>query len=1232
MASDGERMNLPGLTDQQRQAVTARGVSVALSAGAGCGKTFVLTERFLKELEPDGHAGVKGDSPIFADAKIGTVPDRRSRLGQLVAITFTERAAREMRSRIRAACRRRLKECPEHNVGYWLGLVRELDSARISTIHSFCGSLLRAHAVEAGVDPRFRVLDAAQAATLLFELTDDVLRTRLADRDEAALTLVTRFSLDRLREMIARLLDARQEIDWAFWRSETAEGLVKRWEDFWRRDTLPRVVRRIGESADAKAILDLAMRYPPDHPVMRERCDFLLQHLPQLCGAGVSPAIAKAGGTPTLQTAGGTPAPQELFAAIRDNAKVQGGGTKKQWASEDVYEQFKDAATGLREQIDKAKKQMLFDALAAKPAAEIALRAVALAADVAEQYDREKRELGVLDFNDLLIHARRLLVGSERGELRKRLAGQIRLLLVDEFQDTDPLQVELVKALCDNEHLRGKLFLVGDYKQSIYRFRGADPSVFRRLREEIPSAGRLPLSLNFRSQPAVLDFVNELFCEELGPGYEPLRPHRPQISPRPAVEFLWANAPGTEVPSPQPSLPSPLSPLLSPLDNMGPRERLRRREADWISRRIRGLLDSGEKIVWDEEAAKAGTPAGRAAKPGDFALLFRALTNVEYYEEALRRHGINYYLVGGHAFYAQQEIYDLLNLLRTLNIPGDEVSLVGVLRSPMFALHDETLFWLSRHRDGLAAGLLAGQLPEELDGQQGQRAEFAAAVLRDLRAVKDRLPVARLIQEAMERTGYDAMLLTEFLGERKLANLHKLVEQARSFDRAGIFTLSDFITQLSEFVARQPDEALAATHPESTDVVKLMTIHQSKGLEFPVVIVPDVGRPRRFASPSVAFSPELGPVLKDENATTGYDLLMAAENDEERAELSRLLYVATTRAADYLLLSAGVEDPSKAAGPWMELLATRFDLRTGVAKDAGSESEGWALQCPAEPSQTSTSEIRNLVAVTTDEPPIHSKPIDLRQRRDLMKIVEKAQKMAADGQGKRSRYLPPVPCDANARRQYSFSRLTGKLHAQSPGIDSSALEGDTSAEPPLDARGLGTLVHAVLEEIDFVEPGDIAPRVRRLAEQHLSGDDRQREQSLAVEMIERFRASPRAAQFGAAKEMFRELEFLLAWPPDGSRPDGQYLQGFIDCLYRDADGGWRLIDYKTNQATAETLAARAAPYEMQMLVYALAAETILNCPPTELVLCFLRPGLEHHFPWDASARQRAVELVNQSLP
>ena len=1235
---------MSGLTDQQQRAISASGVSVALSAGAGCGKTHVLTSRFLKELEPDEAGRLESH-------------ERRSRLGQLVAITFTERAAREMRDRIRAACQRRLQECPEGQADYWLDLVRDLDSARISTIHSFCASLLRSQAVEAGIDPRFRVLDGAQAATLLFELTDEVLRGRLAERDETALSLVTRLGLDRLRAVIARLLAQRQEIDWAAWRDETPERLVERWQEFWRCDTVPRLLHRIGESAAARTLLDLTLRYSPDHSTMHQRRDVLVEQLPKLCGAGVSPA---------LSCAGETPAPQAMLAAIRAAAMVQ-GVNKKHWISEAVFEQFKEAAASVRKAIDNVEKQMQFDAAAALPAAETALQAMTLAADVAEQYDGKKRELGVLDFNDLLIHARRLLVGEAHGGLRKRLAAQIRLLLVDEFQDTDPLQVELVKALCDNEHLRGKLFLVGDFKQSIYRFRGAQPDVFRQLRREIPPEGRLPLSLNFRSQPAILDFVNALFAEELGPDYEPLRPARPQVGPTPAVEFLWASdygraegggrraedKVGSSQPSPPsafrppPSDPSPLSPLPSPLGaDMGLRERLRRREADWIARRIRNMLDAGEKIVYQEPERGTGPicrngPPGaahkldlspfpaRAVRPGDFALLFRALTNVEYYEEALRRYGIDYYLVGGHAFYAQQEIYDLLNLLRTLDSPCDEVSLAGVLRSPMFGLLDETLFWLLRDREERDADVLDGLLPEEIEGQQRQQAEFALATLRELRAIKDRLPVAQLIQEALRRTGYDALLLAEFLGERKLANLQKLVEQARSFDRAGIFTLSDFITQLSEFVARQPDEPLAATNPESPDVVKLMSIHQSKGLEFPVVIVPDVARPRRVAGPPIAFTPQLGPALKDPDAATGYDLLMAAENDEDMAELSRLLYVAATRAADYLILSAGVEDPKQPTGPWMEMLARRFDLVSGERRGEGRGERGEGR------AEGGKSEIRNpkseiLVSVTATEPPIRSKPVDLRRRRDLLKIVEKARQMAADGQGRRPRYLAPVAADAGAGGSIPFPASAATFTRQRSASGPMRLTRKARPSRTWTRRGLGTLVHAVLEEVDFARPGDLADLVRRLAEEHLPAAEGGLDEP--IEMLGRFLASPRAAEMAAATETHRELEFLLAWPPGAASPQGRYLQGFIDCLYRGPSGPWRLVDYKTNRVTEDTLSATAGRYEMQMLVYALAAETILGSPPAELVLCFLRPGLEHRFAWDAAARQRVVELVDRALP
>ena len=261
------------LTNQQRRAIDARDVSVALSAGAGCGKTFVLTERFLSHLEPG-----RSDS---------------ARLGQLLAITFTERAAREMRDRIREKCRSRLLECPEKEARYWLDLLRELDTARISTIHSFCASLLRSHAVEAGLDPRFRVLDQAQADTLLNEMIDDQLRERLAKQEAPVMDLIVQFGLRRLGAMIEQLLRRRQEIDWDKWAGVDARLLAAKWGEYHRCKALPLLLHQIVASDEAKTVLDIAGRNPSANPEMKTRMAFLLETLPGL-GESADPPAALA--------------------------------------------------------------------------------------------------------------------------------------------------------------------------------------------------------------------------------------------------------------------------------------------------------------------------------------------------------------------------------------------------------------------------------------------------------------------------------------------------------------------------------------------------------------------------------------------------------------------------------------------------------------------------------------------------------------------------------------------------------------------------------------------------------------------------------------------------------------------------------------------------------------------------------------------------------------------------
>ncbi len=697
-------------------------------------------------------------------------------------------------------------------VDHWLHLLRGLDAARVSTIHAFCGALLRAHAVEARLDPQFTVLEQSQADTLLAEIIEDVLREKLAQQDTAALDLVTQCGLERLQAMIGNIIGAGQAIDFDSWLNRSPADIAKVWDDYRRRIVVPHLLRAIVHSPAARDLRQAICELGHASGELARRCAALSELLPRLERSGN---------------------PGEDLDAIVEHARVQGTGNKKSWPNESTFEQFKTAAEQLRKLANDAKRYLQFDAANASQDAAAGLQLLSLAKEVRDAYEARKQESNWLDFSDLLLCARNLLTDPSHAEMQKRLASQLRLLLVDECQDTDPVQVELIKALCGERFQDGKLFFVGDFKQSIYRFRGADPHVFRELQDSTPHAGRLPLSQNFRSQPAILEFINALFCaafcatDEADANaailrYEPLVATRPQVAAVPAVEFLWA-----EVDDQAKS-------------DAGAKDRARQKEADFIARRIRAMLEDKEQIVATKDDRDQWST--RAAEQKDVALLFRTLSDVQHYEEALRRYNIDYYLVGGHAFYAQQEIFDVVNLLRTIASSADEISLAGVLRSPMFAVADETLFWLAEHPQGLAAGLFAAELPIEIQGEERRRVQSAATTLKHLRSRKDRLPIVSLLNEALALTGYDAVLLAEFLGERKLANLRKLQDQARQFDQTGSLGLTDFIVQLSEFVANQPREPLAATQPEQTDVVRLMTIHQAKGLEFPIVFVPDIGR------------------------------------------------------------------------------------------------------------------------------------------------------------------------------------------------------------------------------------------------------------------------------------------------------------------------------------------------------------------------------------------------------
>lgn len=1147
------------LTAEQHAALSAHDRSVSLAAGAGCGKTFVLTERYLSYLDP-------------------VQPEPTAELSELVAITFTDAAAREMRDRIRRRCYERLQAAEDSSERTaWKQLLSTLDGARISTIHAFCATLLRNHAAEAALDPRFELLDPPTAQLMRLQSLDDHLRQLLVAGDERLIQLATHFGLRNLRDYVSALLSDNVEAIVARWSKTSPVELAKHWQQHYDAHVAPAAIEALVVS---EPVL-----------LLRELC----------AGADVSKAKTQAHFEELLVLLKSLPdgkTPHAAALKLREMAKVQGVCTKKDWADEADFEAYKKACTDVRALIDKSILRYPLASEKLEAAAAVGLDLLELVAEVTARYHEAKQQRNVLEFDDLLSRTEALLTDKRYPQVQQNLVRNTQLLMVDEFQDTDPLQVAIVKALRGDAWAEQGLFVVGDFKQSIYRFRGAEPRVSSELRATLPEESRLSLTTNFRSQPAVLDFVNALFHDAFAEGYEPLSAHRPQLSPTPAIEFLWA----------QPDA-NPKSSAIKSDQRLGGTARSRMQEARFIARRLAQLLDDGEPLVVDTSAD--GEPTARPLQLGDIAILLRSLSDVALYEEAFREYGLDYYLAGGHAFYAQQEIYDVLHLLRAVASPVDDLSLAGVLRSPMFALTDETLFWLAEQGGTLGGGLFGDELPDQLSPAERAKTIRAATTLGELRQQKDQLLVAELLSQAIAATGYDAILLTEFLGQRKWANVQKLIEQARTLDRTRPGDLNGFVTQLSEFVLRAPKEALAATSSEG-EVIRIMTIHSAKGLEFPLVVVPDLDRNNKSGDRIPVFDFELGPLVPaaDKKDFVGWDFHRFVEKEQDQEERKRLLYVACTRAADYLLLSSSIADLQKPKNDWLKLLGEHFDLAKGTCLT--KLPDGY---------------VAPQVRVTTIEPETSRKPTGPTHGADLVKLIAKTHQLAEAGKGVVPEEIAPIPVNTQARRRFSFSRLSGELEVASRESRVASKGKSTNVE----ARTLGTLVHAVLERINFTQPPtDLADLCDFLAPQHTENNSPLATNE-ATRLVENFLHSSRAAALATAQQIHREVEFLLPWPLDRPSKKGRYLHGFIDCLYQDPSGDWHLLDYKSNQVTAEDVPQAAERYAMQMFVYSLACERALGVVPVESVLHFLRPASEFTFDLSEAKRAGMSEQIDQAI-
>ncbi|MEO6810370.1 MAG: UvrD-helicase domain-containing protein [Isosphaeraceae bacterium] len=1075
------------LNPDQQAAVDVQGVSVALKAGAGCGKTMVLTERYLTYL--DGR-----------NDRLGTL------LRSIVALTFTEKAARELRGRVRDACRKHL-EPGKTDRAYWRAILRGLEAAPISTFHGFCGELLRRFAVEAKIDPGFAILEESLAPSVRAEALDGCVRAWLAQSNDDLIALAVEFGLTPVREALSDLLANRASADVRAWSGKTPGEVVATWKRVWdekcRRVMLETLVKQ------SQPCLDLLKDNACTHKVMNQRRTFLLEHLP-----GLSQSID----------------PETLLAELREHAKIQGGGTKAHWPDEDVYLSIKEGLTKLRGAIDKVVKANDIDESATREAAEHGLRLARLAVEAIAAYDKRKQTEGWLDFDDLLLKTRALLQENP-GSVCEAASDAIEVLLVDEFQDTDPIQADILKLLAGTaEFQKGRLFIVGDHKQSIYRFRRADPKIFRTFSEGFPEPGQLDLRENFRSVPGVLDFVNALFDGVYRD--EDLKTNLPVLEHERAIEFLWADE------------TDPDSVEKSHVDQR------RRVEARWLARHINNRLREGwtirfkekvkigdkEKEVWHERLAHAG----------DIVYLFRALTDSAAYESALVQEGLDYYIEGGSAFFAQQEVLDLINVLSAIEDPFDPLALAGALRSPFFCVSDEGLYWLATSAHGeLGRGFDAWEKIGELSSDDRTQISRAHDLLGRWRADKDRGAIAALVARVVEESGYEVAVLPEFLGTRKRANVRKFVRLARKFDNRGGFTLADFVDRLRADLRKPPREEQAATTDEETEAVRLMTIHQAKGREFPIVVIPDLDRDAPATRDWAALHPELGMLVKPPNddepadgsgQSLGWTVYRELERAEEQDEALRLFYVATTRAQSALILSAGISPDQTPKSPALKLLHDQFDPATGECR--APLPDGWR-----------TPRVR---VIDQLGPPATGPTGEHRTRPRLLDLAQLIINTTVE------------PESVQPRRPRRPRHLN---------LDPASGLGPTAAR-------VDRLVRAVLADVEALNPVAMPRVVARLAHAQtpFATPDIQKE---AAARLAPWVASPLALELGRSIEVRRAIPWVVVWPPDDPNPT--VVDGQIDFAYRDPRGDWCLVllaDASTPEPRERLrllLSAQAAP-------------------------------------------------------
>ncbi len=1181
------------LTNEQQAAVDSRGRSLLVSAAAGSGKTKVLVERLFSYVEREG-----------------------ANLDDFLIITYTRAAASELRGKIAKALNERMERDPGnyHLRQQMLRVYR----ADIKTVDAFCTSLLRENCHLLGEDarghalrPDFRVLDENEAEVLRGRVLARTLEdfydhltsggTLLADtlgagRDDSALEQL-------VLELHAKLQAQPYEDKWldaqrAFWRAvpekieETPYGKI--------------LLNEVGRKArHCKSLLQRAAQEMCANDALNQK------YAPAFLDASCQLEALEGKIAQGWDAARGVTIAFPRLAAVKDS---DGGEMKARMKG--LWDNCKETVKGFAELFAASSDEAVEDLRTMAPAM---LALIDLTADFSRRYNEEKRRRNAADFSDQEHEAIRLLVAEndEPTELAALVSTRYREIMVDEYQDTNEVQNRIFDAIsCKGENL----FTVGDVKQSIYRFRLADPRIFLQHYNTWPplaaadehESAKLLLSRNFRSRKEVLEATNFVFRNVLSREMGELDYGEDEML-RPGASYAESSVCGAE-----------FHLLDLPTQTGEHRVRASEAEAAFVADYIHNMLSSKFPVQDDK------TRELRPVREEDIVILMRSpSTRLPDYRRALESRGIRCAADAGEDFFASMEIAVLFSFLQVIDNPRQDVPLIAVLRSPLFGfVPDELAALRSQQRTGDFYDAL-------LLSEDGHSKAFLA-VLRSLRDSAAHLSVRELLSEIYRKCNVLGIFGAMHRGAERKDNLLAFLELSEDFARTGRQGLFDFVCTLREQLASGEAAAMQTTHASSG--VRIMSIHKSKGLEFPVVILSDLAR--RFSNmdfqSSVLVHPQLGlgPVCVDARRHIQYPTIarQALERTlrrEAKAEELRVLYVAMTRAKEKLVM---VHTQANAGGRVADLMALSDCPVLPEAVDSGKCMGDWIMLPLLQRSEAGAlrafagqnSEGRFFTEETPWTVCVH----------DGLQFAAPAQQSDAAAE-ERAPQREELPADfAALSYRYPYAEQTAfpaKLTAtqlKGRAIDEEISENTTlpprlrnlckpkflAGKTALTGAERGTALHLVMQDLDFFcKPDEQNVRAqieamraqRKLTEEQAKAAD--------VQAIVQFLRSDLAARIRKSEQVEREYRFSLLRPVRDfsslDADDSVLLQGVVDCFFEE-DGKLVVVDFKTDHVSHAQLDERAEHYRPQLEAYSMALTRVMGKKVKEKVLYFFSAGEE----------------------